>query len=336
MALPPPGFPKIRGQACGADWSEPTVVTGHLPGTGFGSQFKHTVQPVSNNRGVVLAIGDDRDEQIQLRDKILDTIANRRQQLVAWVPHYLALTLKESDSIEWLLDHSEAELEAANDVWEKWSERQGGRWPLDMGDNIADYGGGVCSMAQRGKMIRVGGNRGYNTLCPSRSEINERPHDRLVIGQRFSDALAHLYCAEYGYWRLSLYKRAYNEYKDLPTAGVGGITTPQEPGVVIPGLQPTGLGLAGKEPIDPCEDLGLDCPPGEDPEGCPSGFCPDLGEFPDPGEVPEADIPEGEGDPLVPDIPVPPAPGGARRAAPYIVSGLVALGVTGVAYSVMR
>ncbi len=336
MALPPPGYPPIRGQACGADWSEPTVVTGHLPGTGFGSKFKHTIQPVSNNRGVVLSIGDDREDQIQLRDKILDVIANRREQLVAFVPPYLALTSKERDSIEWLLDHAEAELEAANEIWEKWSERQHGRWPLDLGDNVADYGGGVCEGVDMGKWIRVGGNRGYNTLCPSLSEIMKRASDRASIAKRFSDALAHVYCAEYGYWRLSLYKQAYNEYKDLPGSGLG-LKAPEGP-VITPGLMVPGLGLAGKVPLDPCKDFGMGCPPGEEPEDCPSGFCLDPDDLPDPGEVPELDIPpEGEGGPLVPEILVPPPPEAKRWVVPsLIVSGLGALLFTGVAYSAMR
>lgn len=333
MSLPPSSYPKLRGQPCGADWSKPTVVNGHLPGTGWGSQFKHTIEPVLPSRTPLINLGSARDEQIVLRDKIVDAIANRRAQLGAFTPSYMVLDAEEKDSIEWLLDHAEAELDAADDLWDKWDDRAGGRWPLNLSDSLSTYGGGVCTQNDMGSWKRVSdGHRAYNTLCPSWVEIEQRSKDRRAIEKHFDHALAHLYCADYGYWRLSLYKEAYHAYKEQPGSGIGGKLTPGQGGpVVTPGLQIPGMGLAGKT-LDPCRDFGMDCPPGEPkPPECPSGFCIDPEALPDPGVVQPP-----EGGPLVPE-PEPTAPGMKRVKAPYyIVGGLGALVLTGVAYQAYR
>ncbi|MCH9637734.1 MAG: hypothetical protein K0U16_07305 [Gammaproteobacteria bacterium] len=339
MALPPSGYPKINGKACGQEWYKPIVVTGHIPGTGWGSQYKHTIQPIRKSPSKLRKIGSDRREQERLADTMRSSIDAYRRMVIPSTgqPKRLRFTQRERDSIDWLLDRADAYLEAADALWLRWANRTGGEWPLDLGDKLSDFAGGVCPPEFMGSWI-TSGPRGTEFLCPSQSEIDQREGARSTIGLLFDDALAHLYCAQYGYWQLHLYKKAVAAYDDLPTADIGDMTI--EPGPAEP---PDFLGpqdiVAKTRPVDPCKELGINCPPGEEPEpdDCPGQWCPpDTDGFPDPGEVPEVDEGDlgGAGPPAVP--PVDEDTKRRRRAAYAIGGGAAAAIVTGVIVAVLR
>ena len=346
MSLPPSGYPKIRGKACGEAWARPTVVTGLRPNTGFGSQFKHTVQPIIHTN--VLNIGDDREQQEDYASKITARIDSLRERLDEHlIGDPLRLGPDHRKQIEWLLTHAEAELEGADHLWNKWSDRVGGSWPLSRGDDGSEFMGGVCgnkdhpgadgssfdavhAVAHAGKWYDPPGRTG-DVLCPSPTETLQRPKDRKAIGFRFFDALAHVYCAEFGYWRLRLYKEAYEAYKDRPTSGPGDKT-------VAPGTAPPkfpGPGSLLDAPLDPCTEFGMGCGPGEAPEGCPSGFCPpDPEDLPDPGEIPELDDMEGVGEGH-PPVPVPVPETGGIKPWHLFAGGATVLVTTGIVFGVM-
>lgn len=279
MAAPPATYPKIDGNPCGQRWGETIQITGKLPGVDFGSQFRRTLEPIFRSYTTVQLIGNDRATQEDLAEKIRAQIDEYRFRLEWWD---MGFSDKERKSLEWLLDHSEAELEAADQLWTRWSDRNGGAWPLNLPDAISDFAGGVCTPRRGGdpspgQWVQQGR---VSLRCPTTQEIQQRPLDREAIGARFNDALAHAYCAAYGMWKLYLFHQAAAAYAELPDisarpdGGVGGLD-----------LDITAQG----RPLDPCRDLGLNCPPGEEPEGCPSGFCPDPEGLPDPWSVPEVD-----------------------------------------------
>lgn len=304
MALPPAGFPKIRGRRCGEDWTVPTVVTGKLPKIPFGNQFKHTVEPITNSVAHVLNIADDEAAQVELATQIRAGVRDIDSRLRAQVPPALRFSIKETQQIAWLLAHALAELDVAEQIADAW---RGYGWPLGLGDRYHERGPSPRDPAPRGResvscFSPSDPNEGAATLfpCPSPNDLAQRKEDRRLVGKRFSDALAHLYCAQYGYWRIRLYKEAARAYLDRPSAGGGDSFA------------------APTKDVDPCRDLGIGCPPGEEPDDCPTGLCLDPDGLPDPSVVPDADEPGDLGEPKGPPATLSETP---SRAPLYIAVG---------------
>ena len=315
--MPPTGYPQINGKPCGSDWTVPVKITGLLPGTGFGSQFAQTLQPLTNNWPLIANIGGDERDQEIYADKIRERVAWVREKVHA--PLFgdpLGFTDKQKKSIEWLLDRSLAELDVAQLIWDTWATREGGLWPLNMGDTLSTFPD--CIGRQPGEWIEVGARK-TEFRCPTTYELNQRETDRRTIGERFNDALANLFCAEYGYWKLRLNLQAYEAYKKTPAGATGGFrATPEGPG------RPLGpMVLTGKPPPDPCKEWGIGCEPGEEPDDCPSGWCPD------PDDLPPPDAPGGPlGMPTAPEVAEPmwirPEYVIGAAAGVLVVSGIVA------------
>jgi hypothetical protein len=324
MALPPAGYPKIAGRACGENWDQTIAVNGKIPKTNYGSQFRDTVRPIATDKFYVTegSFGRDREAQQSLAAQIDQRIIELQSELPD-----SELTFKERQSIQWLLTRARAYLREANQIWKDWLERPGGAWPLDL--DYQEFAGGVCTLDDRGSWKEAGGPRGgISVWCPDGNEIMDHAADRFRIGALFSDALAHVYCAEYGLKRLRLYKEAVAAYASRPGSGIGGFQqTPGAAGLDLSQIQGVLLG----EGIDPCKDLGINCPEGEEPEGCPSGFCMDPEGLPDPG-IPD----EPTGVPLdqAPTAPAPAPSSPLRKPSTWFVAGAGTLVMTGIVYAV--
>jgi len=301
MALPPRKYPWVPGSGhrCGQDWFATIKITGHLKGTDFGDQFTHTLEPIYV--GTTSRLESRRGDQNEARAAIEGTVRQIRRQL----GEAKQFTSKQRRSIDWLLRKAEAQVAKAEEIWSAWENRSGGTWPL-----TADtFYGGVCRPEDGGRWISWEIGRGtMQVLCPSLGEQVQHARDRERVGRLYSDALAHTYCAAYSYWRLRLYYQAYNAYLEMVDVDQPGPEGPKPtPGIHFPGgfVSPT-------DPVDPCRDFGIDCPPGEEPE-CPSGLCVDPDTLPDPDDVdidvdtgpiaPDGGPGDGLGDPLIPEVP---------------------------------
>jgi hypothetical protein len=261
MALPPRSFPEIRGRRCGEDWTVPTVVTGKLPKIPFGNNYRHTIYPVTASVALVLNIADDRDQLEYLESQIRSNVRRIDGYLRRDEPDYLSFSMNETKQIAWLLAHALAELDSALRLVANWDDYG---WPIETGDTYKH----VADRCYSDTPVPPGQEEAYHFRCPEPTQLAVRKADRKAIGRAVSDSLAHLYCAEYGYWRLRLFKQAAHAY--LQREAAGGQDTLVTPTV----------------PVDPCKDFGIGCPPGEGPEGCPSGLCVDPDTLPDPTDVP--------------------------------------------------
>lgn len=271
MALPPKQYAGQNGRRCGEDYYSSLWVTGKIEGVDFGRQFEHRIDPIS--RKMPEQIANDRAEQVAIENGIRGSVRRIRKQ-IAEAKYFTGTQRK---SIDWLLRRAERYVERAEELWDKWEDRPGGAWPLTGGD----FFGGVCTIGEGGtwKSWKIG--RGtMQVLCPDYNERLEHERDRKRVGKLLADALAHVHCADAKYWRVRLYTQAAEAYLDIledqPDIGVSP----------TPGLQIPGGFVSPTKPVDPCADLGVGCPPGDEPEGCPSGFCVDPESLPDPTDVP--------------------------------------------------
>lgn len=341
MSLPPtPAYPTIEGRPCGARWTSRKEVTGKLPRTSYGTQFSHIVEPIIRNRDVVEQIAWSGDSLEALIGEIDDRIFELENLVATKSPSATepgefakyGLTRDEQRSLRWLLIRARAYLIDAEQIWNAWVDRPNGNWPLDEEDTVWTFSP-QCYGRPEGEVIEVGDGRPLRLRCPTYSEYLKRPQDRRAIASLISDALAHVWCAEYGYWKLRTYKDAVEGFERLPASQIDDLT--------LPGFDPQPSPAFGDElaapttPIDPCRDFAIGCPPGEapDPEigDCPTGFCPEEPEE-DPGATPEA-------------FPAPPAPQPptepteaplARYRTPILIAGAGTLVATGLAFAVMR
>lgn len=306
----PRSFPQTNGKPCGSEWWRELTVTGHIPGTGYGGQFTKTIKPIvpTVERRSVLNAGVSREAQLDFKSDIYDRIEKIRGKLQMGPQFGVEqLTAGETEQIEWLLDRSEEALSVADELWFKWVHRGLGThqskhgtvrsaWPLDQTpDTFAGFSA-YCRPDDYGNWIWENKYGEFprsktDVLCPTHIEVFMRGKDRKLIGTMISEALQHVYCAEWGYWRIRLFKRAGDRYRKRPDSEIGGFTTDPGTGGGGGGSRFEGPNtLSGKvRDIDPCRDMGIGCPKGEEPEGCLSGFCPDGNELEDPPPFPGID-----------------------------------------------
>ncbi len=274
------------------------VVDGQLPGRRFGRNLEHTIKPVVTS--VPTDVGSDEDDADALRDKIQARVNAVRDDIVQTKETF---SVKQSASLIWLLWHAEAEMGVVFQIFDKWRYRDGGSFSLELGDKLADFPPGQCEVYGEEVEIQASvtllGQEVKSAVfrtCPTLFELEERPLDRQLIRARFSDALKHVRCAEYGLWKLRLVARAHDI---AGTAELG-----------LAGVPATGQAKIEYEALQWAD-----------------GFLPDPDELPPPEDVPPGlPPPEGEGAPLVPDEPPAPTKPSGARAAFLAVSG-VALGV---------
>lgn len=237
MPAVPKSYPSYAsGQPCGADWNEPVIVTGEIPGKrGFGEEIQDVLAPlpVSLNglfaaQGLDIPFYDRADEVQVIIADVGDNVSQARH-----------LTRKEKRSLRWLVDHAQAELDAAIFLSNKWVERSRGTWPLWIADTLPGFtlqfsdepfcGGGTRAHGSTGGIIieipGIGGIR-----CPTPEEQDQRAVDREQVRQHLDWALQHVRCAQYGLTRLKLYRQAVDKWKKSPQAGrPGGLTTVPTP-----------------------------------------------------------------------------------------------------------
>lgn len=266
MAKPPGGYKGPNGYPCGKGWKHALLVTGELPGTnGFGKNLTRTIAPtVPDLLDGKDKIGWGTEYEEMRRDQMLDRIETLVDQLK------LATTIlspKEIKSIEWLIDQALSELDAAHDVHLQWDERKTGSFPLWQGDKLADFAaanGDWCTDPenvlsppgpQYGAEVPAKGGEG-TVVCPTRTELKRRPKDRKVIFDRFVDAAHNIRCAEFGLWRLSLYRQALknwydSSWGDIADDIVAKPSKPWIPGKIIAKPGPGGPILTSEQIPDP-------------------------------------------------------------------------------------
>lgn len=284
MARPGKTYPSERaGKPCGASWPDPLRVNGKIPGIPFGAQYDVTLQPVAlskemrANQGMISWRGE---HEARVREKLENTIdqVTVDAQKFRW-----RIGDENYQAIRNLLALALAELAYVDITHEKWSKR---RWGLDRLTYApeCDTRGGV------GPGETFGG--GFDR-CPTLDEIERRIEAREFILEKFVDACHFIRCAQFGLWRVWLYRRARDEWKSTPQGGAPDGLAPTPPKGPRPKVGPANF--TAKPPGPP--------PPPVPPKPDPPPFPPDFGgELPDPGEP----DPPDEDD--VPSPPLPPIP----------------------------
>lgn len=298
MAKPPSGYPGPEGYPCGKSWDRSIIVDGSIPGKNFGKQFTHTLPPVVADLATGNGkLGWDGAYETSRREQLLDRLEDVVEQLrlaAVW------LTPKEVKSIEWLTAQAVAELDAARTIHIQWSVRSDGSFPLTLPDTLEAFPAAkhwqdcanpnnilAPSGPHYGFLVDGEGILG-KVVCPTRTEMKRRETDRRAIADHFRDAAHFIRCAEYGIWRLTLYRKAVDAWKDTPAGGAPG-------GLRLPPRDRTGPG-------------GITTPPsGPQPTG-PGGLTSVPTEPPPPSVPPDLRLPDA------PDGPAPQPPGGPGSA----------------------
>ncbi len=287
MARPSDRYPSERpGKPCGVSWSDPLRVTGKIPNTPFGAQFEVTLQPVAlakdmrANQGMLSWRGE---HETRVRAELETTI----DQVMADAQKFRWRVGEDNyQAVRNLLALALAELAYVDMTHEAWVAR---RWGLERLTYATECdntrGGGLAP----GEVFASGFDR-----CPTVEEIDRRIDARAYILEKFVDACHFTRCAQFGLWRVWLYRTAREEWKKTPQGGAPDdlVQPPPKPrSKVGPG------GLTAQPPGPPPPPLPPPPPP----------FPSDLGggeSLPDPGE-PE---PPDEDDVPVPPLPPPPLP----------------------------
>lgn len=295
MAKPHAGFPSEPGSTspCGWSWFRNYQVTGEIPKTGgFGKQHDVNLQPIVMQNDLPEEYGRDNATERNVIDKIEQRIiktAERVQQYQEWLKD------KDIDVLNWLLSHASAHVEAVDEIYDRWKERNGGSYPLPKPDAIDFIPQCVGKNFNELVEVKTEDGRGTSTWmrCPSMWELDERKKDRRRIKDRILDALHHVRCAEFGVFRLMLYRKALEEWKqqhptdDLATPHVvgqpqvGGLGTPHVPppfggvggGLKVPAMPPENPGdvlLPDPKTLPPPDQL----PPDEEPQPLPTDGAP--------------------------------------------------------------
>jgi len=146
--------------------------------------------------------------------------------------------------------------------------------PGDCGTNAApNYG------------LQVDGPGRSTVWCPTGGDFAQRKEDREDIRAHLVDALYHVRCAEFGFYRLLLVSMAIDDLEKLPDFA------PPSPPPAPPPKSPFGVFLP-PTPAPPTHPPGFGfTPPPEQPG--PGFTLPDPDDLPDPEEIPEStEVPE--------------------------------------------
>ncbi len=285
MARPSTMFPSERpGKSCGASWSDPLRVTGEIPRVGFGSQYDVTLEAVASaddlraNQGMLSWRGSHETRVRGQLESTIDQVSTDAEKF-RW-----RLGEENYRAVRNLLALALAELTYVDLVHERWLE---GRWGLERPTYAPECDPRSGSVGP-GEVFGGGFDR-----CPTVEELQLRSDAREYIVERFVDACHFIRCAQYGLWRVWLYRSALDEWKSTPRGGGPDGFAPTPP---KPPKPPTAAGGFANRPPPPPP------PPVEPPTPTPPPFPADLGEgdgLPDPGEP---ELPDED------DVPAPPAP----------------------------
>lgn len=313
---PPSGYPSENGATapCGWTWNTNVTITGEIPGFDYGASKKITLGPIVYQGSIPTSWGRGSKSEAQF----IHTVQQAILQAQADVNGLLSgdpdpsngfqpedvLTGKQANSLGWLLAHAEAQLEAAQEIYDFWLHRYGGSWPLTSEDDVASFYG-PCVMEPRGSWVE--GSRGDKLLCPLASEPVKREMDRARIHARLEDAVHLVRCAQWGMWRLVLYGRARRAWfvkhgiddfvgpkvgplTGVGQSGVGGLGAPHT-GPTTPG----GFGIGPLPPPPPPAPGSYGAGGSGPPPAEPDDFkLPDPKELPPPDQIPPDEGPVGE------------------------------------------
>ena len=303
MARPSSFYPSERpGQTCGASWSDPLRVTGKIPGKPFGAQHSVDLAPVADaddmrwNLGLLSWRGE---HETRVRADLEDTI----DQVRADADKFRQRIGEDNyQAVRNLLALALAELAYVDITHEKWVER---RFGLDRNTYSPECSG--PNSLPPGAVYGGGFER-----CPTMAELEERTRARQFIVDKFVDACHFIRCAQFGLWRVWLYRLAVEEWNTTPQGGAPDGLAPTPP---KPNTPPFGAGSFTAQPPGPPPPP---TPPAPDPL---PPFPTDLGDgiaLPDPGEPeppdedavpqPEPEPVGGTGSPLPPLPTEPPRP----------------------------
>lgn len=310
MARPSSTYPSERpGSTCGASWPDPIRVTGRLSQTNsFGSNISVELDPVADaddmrrSHGMLSWNGA---HEARVREELEERIRNTLDDLVKFRD---ALGEENRDAVEGLLRMAVDNLDYIEAIHKKWTDA---RWPMSRGHYNDDH----CTReVDMGKVFGGGFDR-----CPTYDTHIERNDDRDEIARRFVDACHAIRCAEFGMWRVVLYRRALKRWKKTPQGGGPGGLAPKPPATPRPPM--AGGGTFATRPPGP---LPPPTPPAP-PNPLLPDFPPELGGGemlpppPPPEPPPELKPPVGLEDPPVEPPVEPPGPvGGGEPVGPPI------------------
>lgn len=294
MARPSKTYPSERaGKPCGSSWPDSLRVTGKIPGLPFGNQFEVVLQPVAlandmrSNQGMLSWRGK---HETRVRDRLERTI----DQVLADAQKFRWRIGEENyQAVRNLLALAQAELAYVDITHETWQAR---RWGLERLSYAAecDARGGPGP----GEPFAGGFDR-----CPSLEEIGRRIEARDYIVERYVDACHFIRCAQFGLWRVWLYRRARDEWSSTPQGGAPDGLAPPPPKTP----RPKGVGSFTAQPPGPPPPPTPPKPPTPEPPPFPV----DLGGgdgLPDPGEPEPPDEDDVPAPPLPEPLPEPPSP----------------------------
>lgn len=218
---PPKRFPAERGErVCGGSWWRPLTVSGELPNyDGFGRDLEARIEPIFKSAEIddgkiPGSFGRNSHTEVALREAARDRI----EDIQDWREMYSEdLGGETQQSLRWLLDRAEYQLDKINEIYDGWTYRSGGTWPLHLGDTLSDF-------PQRDRCSL------FSVRCPTgTAEAKERKADRKQIRKLLLSALRHVRCAEYWMHKVRLQTQAWRLLEELPPGKRPGPARTRDP-----------------------------------------------------------------------------------------------------------
>lgn len=346
---------------CGNSFERTIVVTGEIPGrNGYGKSHKHTIGRVAKVPGGQWW-SRKTPQEAAFRSQIEGRMEGVERDLS---DNITQIPIAQAQAVEYLLALARGNLDRVDAIYAYWAgsgehpqfgERlpvdtqapspfPGGgtyarpsEWPLTESDAIYEYvpecQGKAATWVDDYELVLSEMKRVRKYFCPGVQTIERRAEDRKDILELLLDAARAVRCAQYGVWRIVLYRRAIADWAEQ--YGGVGLQTPTEPRPQGPrpgsDAQIGGGFVSPTRPIEPPDLPGN--PPGLQPQPGNIPFpptpldwpIPDPGTLPDPGPLGD----QGPGGGTTTEDPSKPA-GGAGAIFPRVPS-LVPLAIAGAA-----
>lgn len=300
MAAVPLSFdPEPGASHCGNTFDVNMTVTGELPGkSGFGSDRKHFLRRVG-----LIPAGSWWSTKSAKEQAFVASIRNRMQEVEQeLLANAGALDEDEEGAIIYLIKLALGNLEHVEDLYAYWdgvgphpdtgiglpfdeNSGQVSAWPLTATDKIylhvEECEGKTAVWVSDRELVGQAVQHVRYFYCPSSATIAQRSKDRTRIRKLILNAARAIRCAQWGLWRMLLYKQSLAAW-DAQYGGLPDLQTPTQPGptpsgAVFPG---TFQSPHRDEPIPPIPER-----PDDDP---PDWKAPPPGELPPGGEDDEA------------------------------------------------
>jgi hypothetical protein len=219
-------------------------------------------------------------------EEIIDELYGEAHSLQSQLATNAALSSDNKKAVVWLLDKMRSFIPQVDPIYQKWEDRKLGSFPLSRGDQPTDFDP-ACN-GKVGQWVVVTNLQGnpVNVWCPNSAELMSRQVDRRTIIELLVSAAAHLRCAQWSYWRITLYKKALATAPKAPGGSWdpgGGTGGPKRELLFKPGGKFGGLAAtpdptdpypqptndAGPTPGVPPQPMDPQAPPGVDPDPIP-------------------------------------------------------------------